>query len=287
MSKKDDIIKYAKEHPKCTVIECCNAVGSKPEYVRKIFRKIGYKATVQRPDKLKYKEGDYIGKGVLFNKRLDKDTGIFICPYDGEKFIAKIGNVASGKTSSCGCHRIPTFEDKVNFQDLTGRRFGKLTVLYRLSNRNKDNRVIWHCVCDCGRFKNVPGKYLKDGSTTSCGCLCSKGEEAIKQFLDSAGIEYEHQKTFTDCVNPQTNWNLIYDFYLPKYNTCIEFDGEQHFHKTGGYFAKETTEQIQYRDVIKTQYCIDHRIPLYRISYLEYDNIDNRMGEILKELQND
>lgn len=284
MSKKDDIIKYVEEHPGCTTFECVNAVNSKLSYVRKVFRKIKYKAPIIRTDKLKYKEGDYIGKGVLLKKRVNKNTGIFICPCDGKEFIAKINNVASGKTSSCGCKREKYFEDKPNFIDLTGRRFGKLTVLYHLDYRNKDNRVIWHCLCDCGREVDVVGKYLKNGDTTSCGCICSRGESSIESFLTKNKIQYVHQKTFSDCINSESGHRLIYDFYLPRYNVCIEFDGEQHFYATGGYITKESVALTQKRDNIKTQYCIDHDIPLYRISYLEYDNIENRMEEILKEL---
>ena len=36
-----------------------------------------------------------------------------------------------------------------NFQDLTGQRFGKLTVL-RKQSTTKDGQAVWVCVCDCG-----------------------------------------------------------------------------------------------------------------------------------------
>ena len=38
--------------------------------------------------------------------------------------------------------------------DLTGKRFGKLTVLYR-NGQNKCGQAIWHCKCDCGREKDI------------------------------------------------------------------------------------------------------------------------------------
>lgn len=55
------------------------------------------------------------------------------------------------------------------FIDLTGKRFGYLLVLWRLPN-NKDKRAMWHCFCDCGKFKNLRSNVLVNNLTTSCGC---------------------------------------------------------------------------------------------------------------------
>lgn len=52
--------------------------------------------------------------------------------------------------------------------DLTGKKFGRLTVLNRADNIK--NRVRWNCVCDCGIQTTVDGANLKTGNTTSCGC---------------------------------------------------------------------------------------------------------------------
>lgn len=60
------------------------------------------------------------------------------------------------------------------FIDLTGKRFGKLTVIERASNRvGKDNRsrVYWLCRCDCGNIKTIEASCLIQGHTKSCGCL--------------------------------------------------------------------------------------------------------------------
>lgn len=53
--------------------------------------------------------------------------------------------------------------------DLTGQRFGKLTVLRRVEN-SKHRALRWLCRCDCGREKVVFGQYLRNGRTTNCGC---------------------------------------------------------------------------------------------------------------------
>ena len=54
--------------------------------------------------------------------------------------------------------------------DLTGTRFGKLTVLHK-SNIKKGTNASWECICDCGNTTIVSSSALKSGSTKSCGCL--------------------------------------------------------------------------------------------------------------------
>lgn len=53
--------------------------------------------------------------------------------------------------------------------DLTGQRFGRLTVVGRAEN-SKDQRAMWNCICDCGNRKVISGQELRKGLTKSCGC---------------------------------------------------------------------------------------------------------------------
>ncbi len=53
--------------------------------------------------------------------------------------------------------------------DLTGQRFGRLTVVERAENKGKP--TVWLCKCDCGNEKIVRGSDLKNGHTQSCGCF--------------------------------------------------------------------------------------------------------------------
>jgi hypothetical protein len=54
--------------------------------------------------------------------------------------------------------------------DLTGQSFGKLVVLENTGKRDKYGMILWHCRCDCGKEREVPGTLLKSGNTKSCGC---------------------------------------------------------------------------------------------------------------------
>ena len=55
--------------------------------------------------------------------------------------------------------------------DLTGQRFGKLVVVREVAERDKHKRVLWNCLCDCGKQIQVAGGALKSGNTKSCGCI--------------------------------------------------------------------------------------------------------------------
>lgn len=56
------------------------------------------------------------------------------------------------------------------FIDLTGKKFGKWTVIKRADN-NKHNQTCWVCKCDCGNEAIITGTNLKRGNSKSCGCL--------------------------------------------------------------------------------------------------------------------
>lgn len=69
--------------------------------------------------------------------------------------------------------------------DLTGKRFGRLTVLYKVGS-DSNGHLIWKCRCDCGNNKDISATNLIQGYTQSCGCMhseiCSEqGEDLIGQ----------------------------------------------------------------------------------------------------------
>lgn len=54
-------------------------------------------------------------------------------------------------------------------KDLTGQKFGRLTVIERAGS-NSYGRALWLCVCDCGKIDIKQGKLLLNGHCRSCGC---------------------------------------------------------------------------------------------------------------------
>ena len=55
--------------------------------------------------------------------------------------------------------------------DLTGQRFGRLTVIRESSYRSNKSGTWWECQCECGKIVNVLSVRLRYGTTKSCGCL--------------------------------------------------------------------------------------------------------------------
>ena len=75
-------------------------------------------------------------------------------------------------------------------RDLTGQKFGRLTVLYELPER-KNGKIQWRCRCDCGNEKDVLSTSLTSGHTQSCGCLQKeKTSTANKRNIDLVGHRF-------------------------------------------------------------------------------------------------
>lgn len=81
----------------------------------------------------------------------------------GQETVVGQTLLQSGKTRSCGCKGYPPMED------LTGRVFGKLTVLEQAERR--EGISYWRCRCECGNETVVRYAYLISGHTKSCGCM--------------------------------------------------------------------------------------------------------------------
>lgn len=67
-------------------------------------------------------------------------------------------------------------------ENLTNKRFGRLTALKRTEKR-KNGYIVWRCICACGKITTVTVGNLKSGNTKSCGCL---RQDVIKK------IKYKH-----------------------------------------------------------------------------------------------
>lgn len=73
-------------------------------------------------------------------------------------------------------------------EDLTGKTFGRLTVLC-YKGRNKNGANLWECECSCGNRKIIEGPSLKRGNTKSCGCYAKEAakENGKHNLIDISG----------------------------------------------------------------------------------------------------
>lgn len=194
-----------------------------------------------------------------------------ICPEHGEFWVTPDSHLKGHNCLKCSIienannHRDNT-EDFVSKSKLIhGNKYDYSKCVYI------GNKLPVEIVCrKHGSFWQLPYNHLMKKGCPFCVDLSnSSGEKTIEKFLKDNSIEYKRQKTFIDCINPITNHKLRFDFYIPKLNICIEYDGRQHFYpvkKWGGYNALLTCIQ---RDNVKDNYCKDKNIKLIRISYKE------------------
>lgn len=148
-----------------------------------------------------------------------------------------------------------------------------------------NNRTKIKCRCkDCGNeWEATPSNLLKYRGCPACSA--SKGEKFIAYYLKENNIAFIPQKRFDDCKDKRA---LPFDFYLPSFNMCIEFDGQQHFNPDT-YFgeseekAKEDFERLKRRDNIKNNYCAKNNITLIRIPYWEVNNISVLLDKIFNK----
>ena len=175
----------------------------------------------------------------------------------------------NGHAKSCGDEQCKFHH---YYDDLTGQKFGKLTVIKPTSMKD-GTRMYWLCKCDCGNTYEVSGSSLKNGTTRSCGCIKSSiGEDNIRNILTINNIKFKEQITFSDLKNKKP---LRFDFGIYNNNNTlirlIEFDGIQHY-QPQEYFS-HSFEENKINDEIKNDYCKNKNIPLVRIPYWERDKI--------------
>lgn len=190
--------------------------------------------------------------------------------------------LVNGRSKDCGCGRKVMLR-KIKTRNLVGRRFGKLTAIELLDASDKFGRRMYRCLCDCGTDTIVASISLTSGHTNSCGCLNSYYNMYIHKYLEKRGIN--HQTEYGVQIDGR---RYRFDFYLPDYNLCIEYDGVQHFEPKSfngdQNAAEENLRATQERDAAKDTYCRDNSIHLLRIPYWEAKNIETIISNSLQRL---
>ena len=152
-----------------------------------------------------------------------------------------------GDTKSCGCLKHQTAS---NFKDLTGQKFGKLTVIKRVENKN--NKVCWECKCECGNIVNVCASELRENGTKSCGCL--RRDNFIKNTKDLTGMKFGK---WTVLHNSDDEHKYNYWWCKCDCGTEREVNGlslVKGFSKSCGCFQKDTAKNTGYKNTKTNTY---------------------------------
>ena len=141
----------------------------------------------------------------------------------------------------------------------------------------RDEIEIYHRVCNS--YSKVELRKFIERPRCRGECLDatkSVGERTIRYLLDEEDIEYSYPYIINECKNIRV---LPFDFEIT--GKIIEFDGKTHFKKRNDDKNGEKFKLQQYRDNIKTKYCIDNNLTLIRIPYTIENDLDSIIQSIL------
>lgn len=174
----------------------------------------------------------------------------------GTRKIVATEVLTKKQSTSCGCSRYDHLKNKPKYEDLTGQKFGRLTVI-KLSDK-KNERIYWECLCECGDRKNIPAKQLKSGKTNSCGCI-------QKETISNISKRHGKSKTriYTIWVGMKMRCNnancKAYKHYGDRgIKLCDEWNDFEQFEewaKCNGYNDDLSIERIDYNDGYNPKNC--------------------------------
>lgn len=131
----------------------------------------------------------------------------------GNTTVKSTGHLRCGNTKSCGCR-------SSSLDDLTGRTFGRLTVLRRSPNRRTSKAVVWLCACSCGTQTEVTANELRSAKIKSCGCL-------VKEMLANGDIRRVHGHARSG------GWSPTFISWQAMKHRCLDPENNR-FHRYGG-----------------------------------------------------
>lgn len=130
-----------------------------------------------------------------------------------------------------------------------------------------DKETTFRCSACNHIFSKAPHDLLRWCQCPYCSNN-SSGEYFIKMWLDSFNIEYEPQKKFDGLIGVGGK-KLSYDFYLPDFNTLIEYNGEQHYNAIEFFGGEQRLRIQQKHDELKAKYALTNNFRLLVIPYTE------------------
>ena len=221
----------------------------------------------------------------LISRYINANTKVeFICLRCGKPGKSFPYNLLNGTgCDSCNA-RDSALNRTLKIEDINNRLKSKnpnIVVVGKYINGHEP--VATRCLlCDNVWYPSVFNLLKPDAYNNGCpNCSSSKGESAILSFLNSNNIKCNTQKKFNGLLGIGGK-PLSYDFYLPKYNKLIEFQGIQHQKPIETFGGEKQFKRQQEHDKRKREYAKNNNIDLIEIWYYDIDNIE----QILKEKLN-
>jgi len=135
-------------------------------------------------------------------------------------------------------------------KDISGQKFGRLIVI-DFNNINHNKGATWNCICSCGKKTIVDGRYLRRGSTTSCGCYARESYRNPNKSMNDYYFQIKAQANY----NGKTFSLTKKEFSILVQKKC-NYCGNMPTNKFNPYLKKDGTVRSK-------------RYENYDISYLE------------------
>ena len=248
--------------------KCCNQHKKDTDEIKNILETINKKCTEQNYELLK----------ICDNRMMSKTKIILKCNKDGYSWNTSLHHFIKRNQCCPRCiGRNKTTQEAINEIEIKciakNYKFLGFNVVYK----NNKSKFKLKCIYN----HTWETYYANFMNNDRCCPVCSesKGEKIINEILNTQNIEYIREMKFDNCIYKR---QLRFDFYLPKYNICIEFDGIQHFEPVKRFGGEFYLNEIIKKDSIKNKYCEDNNIKLIRIKYNQNtDDIISVLNHIL------
>lgn len=214
---------------------------------------------INNEEKLKFICNKHKDKGVQYKSWGNMQTKAHPCIYCSKELV-----IQNSRKSN------DSFIKEVN--EIHGSKY---TVISEYKGSHK--KVDVYCT-KCNSVFSIKASHLLAGH--GCGiCTKSIGEERIKEFLDNNNVNYIREHRFEDCRGIKRL--LPFDFYIPQFNICIEYQGVQHYQPVDIFGGIKAFKTQQTNDCLKKQYCESKHIKLIEIPYWKQNQINNILSCLL------
>lgn len=217
-------------------------------------------------ERARQKHGDIYDYSKV--KYIDSTTKVeIICPIHGSFWQTPAKHINGKRCPYCfGTHRKSTEEFIKEAQQIHGNKYDYSRTVY-----GKNNRDPLEIICPVhGPFWQTPVHHINN----KCGCpKCNRshGEAFLANYFDNNNIEYKENFIVEVPTKIRPTGIIKVDFYLPAFNTFVEYNGKQHYIMQEGFGGQLKFDKQVKRDEFLREYCQKNNINLVEISYTVKD----------------
>ncbi|MFP3598207.1 hypothetical protein [Chryseobacterium sp. SIMBA_029] len=198
--------------------------------------------------------------------------------------------VSIGKNNICPeCCKTRDYKKK-NGEDLINKINGVLSEkknsfsFFGSIDRNDKSIIFYELICrNCGCSEWEREKYVSSVKCKVCYPNDTTGESRVIEYLNFLKVAFKKQKKFPGLKNEK---ELKCDFFIPKLNLIIEFDGHQHYYPVDYFKGFKSFKKTIKCDWIKNRYALKNRINILRIPFKEYDNMESLIDDAITKINN-